>query len=75
MITDTLSAKSDKTEVSFVEELKAKPVQEVRSFMYGPWTSSILSPEEIEEMYQWLQQKEATSPDETEEHLVEIGLD
>ena len=75
MTTNQISSKSDKTEVSFVEDLKAKSVEEVRSFMYGPWTSSILSPEEIEEMYQWLQQKEATSPDETEEHLVEIGLD
>ncbi len=75
MNTSQIPMQSDKTETSFVVGLKAKPVQEVRRFMAGPWTSSILSPEEIEEMYQWLQQKEETSLDETEEHFVEIGLD
>jgi hypothetical protein len=75
MITDQLSQNSDKIEASFVEDLKRKPVQELRRFMAGPWTAAILSPEEIEEIYQRLQQKEAASPDEKEENLVEMGLD
>ncbi|HXZ05051.1 MAG TPA: hypothetical protein VEH81_09460 [Ktedonobacteraceae bacterium] len=75
MITDQIPLKSDKTEVSFIVDLKAKPIQEIRRFMSGPWTSSILSPQEIEEIYQWLQQKEATSQDETAEDFVAIGQD
>lgn len=75
MITDQVSLNNEKTEASFVEDLKRKPVQELRRFMAGPWTASILSPEEIEEIYQILQQKEVASLDETEENLVEIGQD
>jgi len=75
MITDQVPLNSDKIEASFVEELKRKPVQEIRRFMAGPWTSSILSPEEIEEIYQSLQQKEVASLDETEENFVEVGQD
>jgi hypothetical protein len=75
MITRNISLKSDKAEASFVEDLKAKPIQELRRFMSGPWTSSILSPEEIEEIYQWLEQKEVTPLDETADHFVEIGMD
>jgi hypothetical protein len=43
--------------------------------MAGPWTASILSPEEIEELYQELHQKEASPLDGTAEDLVEIGQD
>jgi hypothetical protein len=75
MITDQLPLKSDKTEASFVVDLKRKPAQELRRFMAGPWTASILSSEEIEDIYQRLQQKEVASLDETEENFVEIGLD
>jgi len=43
--------------------------------MSGPWTASILSPEEIEEIYQRLRQKEVASLGEKDENYVEIGLD
>jgi hypothetical protein len=75
MTTIQIPLKSDKTEASFVEDLKTKPIQELLRFMAGPWTASILSSQEIEEIYQWLQQKEATSPDEITETFVEIGQD
>ena len=75
MTTNQVLLNSDKTEESFVEDLKSKPVQELRRFMAGPWTASILSPEEIEEIYQSLEQKEAASLDETEKNFVEVGLD
>ena len=75
MITDQAPLKSEKTEEEFVEDLKRKPAQELRRFMAGPWTASILSPEEIEEIYQSLEQKEAASLDETEENFVEVGQD
>jgi hypothetical protein len=75
MTTDQVPLKSDKIEASFVVDLKRKPMQELRRFMAGPWTASILSSEEIEEIYQRLQQKEVTSLDETEDNFVEMGQD
>ncbi len=75
MITDQVSLNNEKTEEEFVEDLKRKPAQELRRFMAGPWTASILSPEEIEEIYQSLEQKEVASLDETEENYVEVGQD
>ena len=75
MTTNQVLLNSDKTEASFVADLKRKPAQELRRFMSGPWTASILSPEEIEEIYQRLQQKDVASLDETEENFVEIGQD
>jgi hypothetical protein len=75
MTTDQVPLKSDKIEASFVVDLKRKPMQELRRFMAGPWTASILSSEEIEEIYQRLQQKEVTSSDETEDNFVEMGQD
>ena len=75
MITDQLPLKSDKTEASFVVDLKRKPMQELRRFMAGPWTASILSTEAIEDIYQRLEQKEVASLDETEENFFEIGQD
>ncbi len=65
----------DRTEASFVAELKTKSTQELRRFMAGPWTSSILSPEEIEELYQKLQQTEGSSLDWTTKDFVEMALD
>ncbi len=65
----------DRTKASFVAELKAKSTEELRCFMAGPWTASILSPDEIEELYQELQQKEASPLDGTEEDFVEMGQD
>jgi hypothetical protein len=75
MTTNQIPLNSDKIESPFVKELKRKPVQEIRRFMAGPWTASILSPEEIEEIYQSLEQKEVASLDETEENFVEVGRD
>jgi hypothetical protein len=75
MTTDQVPLKSDKIEASFVVDLKRKPMQELRRFMAGPWTASILSSEEIEEIYQRLQQKEVTSLDGTEDNFVEMGQD
>jgi hypothetical protein len=65
----------DSTEVSFVAELKTKSTQELRRFMAGPWTASILSPEEIEELYQTLRQREGSSLDWTTEDFVEMTRD
>jgi DNA helicase IV len=75
MTTDQVPLKSDKIEASFVVDLKRKPMQELRRFMAGPWTASILSSEEIEEIYQRLKQKEVTSSDETEDNFVAMGKD
>ena len=75
MTTKQVPLNSDKTESAFVADLKRKPVQELRRFMSGPWTASILSPEEIEEIYQRLRQKEVASLGEKDENFVEIGLD
>jgi hypothetical protein len=75
MTTNQVLLNSDKTESSFVEDLKRKPVQELRRFMAGPWTALIFSPEEIEGIYQILQQKEVASLGEKDEDFVEIGLD
>jgi hypothetical protein len=65
----------DRTEVSFVTELKAKSPQELRCFMSGPWTASILSSEEIEELYQVLRQEEASPSGGAAEDFVEMGQD
>jgi hypothetical protein len=65
----------DRTKASFVAELKTKSTQELRRFMAGPWTASILSPEEIEELYQTLQQTEGSSQARTTEDFVEMALD
>jgi hypothetical protein len=65
----------DRTEASFVAELKAKSAPELRCFMSGPWTASMLSSEAIEELYNILQQKEASSLDETADDFVEMARD
>ncbi len=61
------SVQLDKTEENFIAELKAKSPQELHNFLAGPWTASILSPEAIEELYQYekLQQKEETTQPQT----------
>jgi hypothetical protein len=61
------SAQLDKTEENFVIELKTKPTQELRRFLAGPWTASILSSQAIEELYQYQErrQKEETPQQET----------
>jgi hypothetical protein len=51
-------AQRDKSEEYFVVELKKKPTQELRRFMMGSWTASILSPEEIEELYRYQEKRQ-----------------
>jgi hypothetical protein len=60
MTNSQASVQLDKTEENFIAELKMKPAQELHNFLAGPWTASILSPEAIEELYQYqkLQQQE-----------------
>jgi hypothetical protein len=65
----------DRIEASFVAELKAKSAPELRCFISGPWTASILSPEAIEELFQILHQKEESSLDGTAEDFVEMARD
>jgi hypothetical protein len=75
MTTNQVPLNGDKTEASFVAELKRKPKPELLNFISYPWTASILPPEEIKEIYQSLQQKDTTSQHETEESCIEMGLD
>jgi hypothetical protein len=71
----TTMVQLERTEAYFVAELKAKSTQELRQFLAGAWMASILSAEAIEELYQELQRKEATEPEEIEEYAVEVGQD
>jgi hypothetical protein len=75
MTADQVWLNGNKTEASFIVELKKKPIQELLWFISNPWSASILSPEEIEELYQKLQQKDLIPLVETEENFVEMGLD
>jgi len=67
MTTSQTSVQLDKTEEDFIAELKTKPAKELHNFMAGPWTAAILSPEAIEELYQYqqLQQQEVTTQQQT----------
>jgi hypothetical protein len=66
------SVQLDRTEEYFVAELKKKSTQELRRFLAGSWTASILSPDAIEELYQYqeLRQEEAQL-----EQAVPVGRD
>ena len=75
MTTNQVPLNGDKTEASFVAELKRKPKPELLNFISCPWTASILAPEAIKEIYQSLQQKDMTSQHGTEESFIEMGLD
>jgi hypothetical protein len=44
------------TEKNFVVELEKKPTEELRRFLQGSWTASILSSEAIEELYRFQKQ-------------------
>lgn len=59
---------SDRTEAYFVVQLKAKSTEELRRFLAAPWTASLLSPEEIEDLSQELQERK-------EKYYVEVGQD
>lgn len=65
----------ERTEEDVIAWLTAKSTEELRRFMMGSWTASILSPKEIEELYHELQQREASPRDGTEEDFVEISQD
>ena len=65
----------DRTAEDFVVELKAKPTQELSCFLAGPWTASILSIDDVEELYQELHEREASPRGGTAEDFVEMGLD
>ena len=68
MTNSQASMQLDRTEENFVAELKAKPAEELRRFLAGPWTASILSPQAIEELYQYreIHQKVETPQQEYE---------
>jgi hypothetical protein len=65
----------DRPEEPFVAELKTTSTQVLSRFMAGPWTASILSPEEIEELLRELDQRATSLLDRTEEGVGEIGQD
>jgi hypothetical protein len=60
-------AQRDKAEEDVRAWLEAKSTQEFRQVLAGSWTASLFSSETIEELYQELQQREATP--------LEVGLD
>lgn len=68
MTNSQASMQLDRTEEYFVAELKAKPTEELRRFLAGPWTAAILSPQALEELYQYqeLRQKMETPQQEYE---------
>ena len=63
MTNSQANVRLDETEEDFIAELKTKPAKELHNFLAGPWTAAILSPEAIEELYQYqkLQQQEVTT--------------
>jgi hypothetical protein len=67
MTNSQASVQLDKTEEHFIVELKTKPANELHNFLASPWTAAILSPEAIEELYQYqkLQQQEVTTHQQT----------
>ena len=67
MTNSQASVQLDETEEDFIAELKKKPAKELHNFLAGPWTAAILSPEAIEELYQYqqLQQQEVTTQQQT----------
>ena len=67
MTNSQASMQLNETEEEFVAELKTKPAKELHNFLAGPWTAAILSPDAIEELYQYqkLQQQEVTTQQQT----------
>lgn len=68
-------AQRERTEEDVTAWLTAKSTQELRRFMMGSWTATILAPEEIEGLYHELQRREASPREGTEEDFVEMGQD
>jgi hypothetical protein len=52
MMTAEEMAQRDKTEEDLIAWLEAKSTQEFRQFLAGSWTASLLSPEDLEELYE-----------------------
>lgn len=70
-----LTSYANRTEAFLIVKLKVSSAEELRRFLAGPWTASVLSPEELEELYQELHQQEASARNETAEEVVEVGRD
>ena len=68
-------AQQKRVEEYFVAELETKSTEELRRFLASPWVASIFSPEAIEELYQELQQREASPLEGTEESFIVMGQD
>jgi hypothetical protein len=51
-------AHRNKTEKDLIVWIEAKPTQELNQFLAGSWTASILSPEAIEELYQYRERRQ-----------------
>ncbi len=52
MITAEEIAQRDQAEEDLMAWLEAKSTQEFRQFLAGSWTASLLSPEDLEELYE-----------------------
>ncbi len=65
----------DRSEASFVAELKAKTPQEPRFFMADPWTASNFSAEEIAQLLVELHETETCPLDWVAEGVAEMGQD
>jgi uncharacterized protein (DUF2342 family) len=80
MITFQTMRQGDEVEEDLRVWLKTKSTEEFRQFLASPWIALLFSPETIEELYQELQQQEASSLPGTEEYyveeyIIEVGLD
>ena len=75
MTNDLPLGQRNSVEKYFVEELETKSMEELRRFLAGPWIASILSPEAIEELYQELQQREASPLEGAGESFTGMGQD
>ena len=52
MMTAEEMAQRDKTEEDLIAWLEAQSTQELRQFLAGSWTACLLSPEDLEELYE-----------------------
>ena len=52
MITAEEMAQRDKAEEDLIAWLEAKSTQEFRQFLAGSWTACLLSPEDLEQLYE-----------------------
>jgi hypothetical protein len=73
-MTTTQTSMDERTEADFVAALERKAPRELRNFLLGPWTASILSPEAIEELFGYLQQH-LEEPSHQDGEQTVVGLD